>query len=240
LFTRVLKPWYAQPKWEDVFLYQDHTPLRLFPTLLEVAERELHVSADAPEFDCPELGCQLPNPFHFLKHEYPRRASRSRLWYTAICHGDLNLQNVLVDERENLYVIDFSETRPRNAVSDFARLEPVLKFEMTRLETDDDLRRLVAFEEGLTRVTRLDEPPPLLDGGDDPMVARAHAVIAYLRRCADRATLFEQDIVPYWLALLEWTYPVICYSQLSLRHKRYAACSAALICRSIQRLEQAG
>lgn len=240
LFTRVLKPWYAQPKWEDLFLYQDHTPLRLFPTLLEVAERELHVSADAPEFDCPELGCQLPNPFHFLKHEYPRRASRSRLWYTAICHGDLNLQNVLVDERENLYVIDFSETRPRNAVSDFARLEPVLKFEMTRLETDDDLRRLVAFEEGLTSVTRLDEPPPLLDGGDDPMVARAHAVIAYLRRCADRATLFEQDIVPYWLALLEWTYPVICYSQLSVRHKRYAACSAALICRSIQRLEQAG
>lgn len=240
LFTRVLKPWYAQPKWEEVFLYQDHTPLRLFPTLIEVAERELHLSADTPDFDCPELGCRLPNPFHFLKHEYPRRATKSRLWYTAICHGDLNLQNVLVDERDNLYVIDFSETRPRNAVSDFARIEPILKFEMTRLETDEDLRRLVEFEEGLTRVTRLDELPPLRYHGNDPMVARAHAGIAYLRRCADRATLFEQDIVPYWLALLEWTFSVVCYMQLSLRHKRYAACSAALICRSIQQLEQAG
>ena len=231
-------PWYAQPKWEEVFLYRDHTPLRLFPSLLDVAERDLGMPADAPDVDCPELGCRLPNPFRFLKHEYPRRAAQSRLWYRAICHGDLNLQNVLVDERDNLYVIDFSETRPRNAVSDFARLEPILKFELPRLESDDDLRRLLVFEEGLTSVTRLDAAPPLRYDGDDPMVARAHAVIAYLRQCADRVTLFEQDLVPYWLALLEWTYSVVCYVQLSARHKRYAACSAALICRSIERLER--
>jgi len=34
--------------------------------------------------------------------------------------------------------------------------------------------------------------------------------------------------------MLEWTYSVICYVQLSARHKRYAVCSAALICRAIQ------
>jgi Ternary complex associated domain 9 len=239
LLTRVLKPWYGQPKWEQVSLYRDHTPLRLFPELIQIAERELKLSADAPNFDCPELGIQLPNPFHFLKHEYPRRATQSRLWYTAICHGDLNLQNVLVDERNNLYVIDFSETRPRNVVSDFARLEPILKFEIPRLESDEDLRHLLEFEEGLMSVRALDEPPPLRYRGNDPLVERAHAGITFLRRCADRATLFEQDIVPYWLALLEWTYSVVCYMQVTGRHKRYAACSAALIVRSILELEGA-
>jgi anti-anti-sigma factor len=240
LLTRVLKPWYGQPKWEQVSLYRDHTPLRLFPELIQIAERELKVSADSLNIDCPELGIQLPNPFHFLKHEYPRRATQSRLWYTAICHGDLNLQNVLVDERNNLYVIDFSETRPRNVVSDFARMEPILKFELPRLESDEDLRQLLEFEEGLMSVTRLDEPPPLRYGGNDPLVTRAHAGITFLRRCADRATLFEQDIVPYWLALLEWTYSVVCYAQVTMRHKRYAACSAALIVRSILELERTG
>ena len=234
LLTRVLKPWYAQPKWEQVWLYRDHTPLRLFPQLLEVAERDLGLSNDALTIDCPELGLELPNPMRFLKHEYARRAGESRLWYTAICHGDLNLQNVLVDERENLYVIDFSETRPRNAVSDFARLEPIVKFEFPRLESDEDLRQLLEFEEGLTGVTRLSDPPPFIYRGDDPLVARAHAVIARLRRAADIVTLFEQDMTPYWLAMLEWTYSVICYVQLSARHKRYAVCSAALICRAIQ------
>jgi anti-anti-sigma factor len=237
LFTRVLKPWYAQPKWEQVFLFRDHTPLPLFPALLETAEQVLGVSADSADFDCPELTTRLPNPFWFLKHEYPRLAGESRLWYTAVCHGDLNLKNVLVDERDNLYVIDFSETRPRNAVSDFARLEPVLKFEMINPESDDDLRRLVEFEEALTSVTAMGQAPPFRYDGADPMVARAHAGITLLRRYADRATLFETDMVPYWLALLEWTYPVVCYRQLPVRLKRYAACSAALICRSIQQLE---
>ena len=237
VFTRVLKPWYAQPKWEQVFLFRDHTPLRLFPSLFETAEQVLGISADAPEFDCPELGTRLPNPFRFLKHEYPRRARESRLWYTAVCHGDLNLRNILVDERDNLYVIDFSETRPRNAVSDFARMEPVLKFEMIDPDSDEELRRLVEFEDALMSVTALDQPPPFRYDGTDPMVARAHAGISLLRRCADRATLFETDMVPYWIALLEWTYPVVCYRQLSPRLKRYAACSAALICRSIQQIE---
>ena len=160
------------------------------------------------------------------------------MWYTAVCHGDLNLRNVLVDELDNLYVIDFSETRPRNAVSDFARLEAVLKFEMSRLDTAEDLRAMLEFEEGLTSVTALDEPPPFRYRGDDPLAARAHAVITLLRRCADRVTLFERDVVPYWLAILEWTYSVVCYRQVSFRHKRYAACSAALICRSIMQLER--
>ena len=236
LLTRVLKPWYAQPKWEQVWLFRDHTPLRLFPNLFEVAERDLGLSADAPALDCHELGVELPNPMRFLK-DYPCRGGESRLWYTAICHGDLNLQNVLVDERENLYVIDFSETRPRNVVSDFARIEPILKFEFPRLETDEDLRQLLEFEEGLTRVTRLGEAPPLIYRGDDPLVAKAHAVITHLRRCADIVTLFEQDMVPYWLAVLEWTYSVIAYVQIAPRAKRYAVCSAALICRAIRELE---
>ena len=97
---------------------------------------------------------------------------------------------MLVDERENLYVIDFSETGPRNVVSDFARIEPILNFEFPRLETNEDLRPLLEFEAGLTSVTRLSELPLLVYRGDDPLVSRAHAVITVLRRAADIVTLF--------------------------------------------------
>jgi hypothetical protein len=237
LLTRVLKPWYAQPKWEQVWLYRDHTPLRLFPSLLDVAERDLGIGCESARFDCHELGLDLPNPFHFLKYEYQARAAQSRLWYTTVCHGDLNMQNVLVDERENLYVIDFSETRPRNAVSDFARIEPILKFEMTSIDSDDELRHLLEYEVGLTSVTRASQPLPFNYRGTNPGVAHAHAVIGLLRRCADTVTLFEEDMVPYWIALLEWTYASVCFVQLSDRQKRFAACSAALLVRAIQTAE---
>jgi hypothetical protein len=237
LFTRVLKPWYGQPRWEPVALYAEHDPRRLFPTLCEAAAQVLGVSADAERMPCPELGVDILNPFYVLQHEFPRRRQRSRLWYTSICHGDLNMQNVLVDERDNIYVIDFSETRPRNIVSDFARLEPILKFEMVPIENEADLRLMLQFERGLLSTTALNETPPMTYAGANAAVDKAYQVITLLRRLSDTATIFETDMVPYWLALLEWTLPVIVYRQVSPWQKRYAAFSGGLLCEAIARTE---
>jgi hypothetical protein len=43
--------------------------------------------------------------------------------------------------------------------------------------------------------------------------------------------------VPYWLALLEWTLPVIVYVQISDWQKKYAAYSAGLLCEAIMRFD---
>jgi anti-anti-sigma factor len=236
LFTRVLKPWYGQPRWEPLALYAEHDPRRLFPTVCDVAAELLGVSADSERLPCPELGRDLLNPYYFLQHEFPRRRHGSRLWYTSICHGDLNMQNVLVDERDNIYVIDFSETRPRNIVSDFARLEPIVKFEQVPIESGDDLRRLLIFEEGLVSATSLDNVPNRYPG-TNPYVDKAYEVIKLVRWLADTATIFETDIVPYWLALLEWTLPVVAFRQCTEWQKRYAAYSAALITEAIVRAD---
>jgi uncharacterized protein associated with vWA-MoxR-VMAP ternary system len=238
VFTRILKPWYGQPRWETVRLYEEHDPRRLFPTLCEGSEKFLGVSADAPILPCPELGIDLPNPYHFLQYEFSRRKEQSRLWYTSICHGDLNLQNILLDERENIYVIDFSETRPRNIVSDLARLEPIVKFELIQVDDAAALRQLLEFERGLVACTNLQELPPFTYTGSDPSVRKAYEVIRLLRHHADTVTIFETDIVPYWLAVLEWTLPVIVYVQMSDWQKKYAAYSAALMCDAILKLER--
>jgi hypothetical protein len=233
LYTQILKPWYGQPRWERIDLYADHTPLHLFPDLCEHARRDFGFSLDAATIACEELGIDLPNPFKFLRTEYPKRAGQARLWYQAINHGDLNLKNVLVDEQENLYVIDFSETRPRNIVSDFARMESIVKFQVLHIETAEELERMVEFEQGLTQVERLGDVPPNRYRGGNPEVAKTYAVICRLREYANIATLFETDMTPYWLALLEWTYSVLSYDDPPLRRK-LAAYSAALICGRIQ------
>jgi len=130
-------------------------------------------------------------------------------------------------------VIDFSETRPRNIVSDLARMEPIVKFEMVALEGDADLRRMLEFEKGLISAAALNETPPMIYTGTDPAVRKAYEVIRLLRRHANTVTIFETDIVPYWLALLEWTLPVVAYVQISPWQKKYAAYSAALLCDAI-------
>ena len=64
---------------------------------------------------------------------------------------------------------------------------------------------------------------------------KAHAVICQLRKYADTVTLFETDIVPYWLAMLEWTFSVLSYDLPPLRRK-LAAYSAAILCGRIREL----
>ncbi len=237
LYTRILKPWYGQPRWEPVRLYEDHTPLKLFPHVCAEAERQFGITAEQETIECPELGMTLPNPFRFLQYEYPRRAAQSRLWYQGINHGDLNLRNVLVDELENLYVIDFSETRVRNIVSDFARMETVLKFQIVPLDSDEDLAHMTEFEQGLEEPGSLEETPPnRYRGRHAADVEKAYAVICRMRRHANTVTIFEQDIVPYWLAALEWTYSVVCYDD-PLPRKKLAVYSAALVCKRILETE---
>ena len=233
LYTQILKPWYGQPRWEPICLYADHTPLRLFPNLCAHAERDFGFSSEQESIECAELGIALTNPFLFLRTEYPKRSAWSQLWYQGINHGDLNLRNILVDEKENLYVIDFSETRPRNIVADFARMEAILKFEMTRVETVEDLARMIEFELGLAESDSLEDVPPNRYRGDDPLVEKAYSVICRLRHYANTVSLFETDIVPYWLALLEWTFSVLSYDLPPLRRK-LAAYSAAILCGRIR------
>ncbi|WP_148132842.1 STAS domain-containing protein [Candidatus Formimonas warabiya] len=236
IFTRILKPWYGQPRWEMIKPYQEHNPLPLFPMIFDAAEKELGISAQAATIDCPELGLTLPNPYHFLKHEYPARQSVSQLWYTGINHGDLNMQNILLDEQDNVYIIDFSETRPRNIVSDFARLEPIFKFEMTRMGSEADLVSFLELEKALAQVNSLDEAPPFSYSGDDPTMKKAYQMICRIRKYAKTAVIFETDIIPYLLALLEWTLPIVVFINVTPFAKKAATYSAALMVDQIMRL----
>jgi len=237
IFTHILKPWYGQPRWEMIKPYQDHNPLVLFPMIFLAAEKEFGISAQEETIDCPELGMVLPNPYHFLKNRYPARESASQLWYTGINHGDLNMQNILLDERDNVYIIDFSDTRPRNIVSDFARLEPIFKFEMTRMGNEADLVSFLEFERALAQVNSLDEVPPFVYRGNDPSVEKAYQMICRIRKYAKTVVIFETDIIPYLLAMLEWTYPIVVFSQMTPFGKKMATYSAALIVEQIMRLE---
>lgn len=237
IFTHILKPWYGQPRWERVKPYQEHNPLVLFPTIFEAAEKEFGISVEQETIDCPELGITLPNPYRFLKYEYPAHQSYSQLWYTGINHGDLNMQNILLDERDNVYIIDFSETKSRNIVSDFARLEPIFKFEMTRLGSDEDLVSFLEFELALTGINSLDEVPPFDYRGSDPEVYKVYQMICRIRKYAKTVVVFETDLIPYLLAMLEWVLPIVIFVNVTPWAKKAATYSAAMIVDQIMRLE---
>lgn len=239
IFTNILVPWYGQPRLETFYPYKEHNPTNVFfPELFEKCEEELSISADTEYIFSNELNREIVNPYWFLKHGYKQREKNPKLWYKCICHGDLNMQNILLDEVQNIYIIDYSETEHRNAVADFARLEPIFKFEFTRLDSEEELKNLLEFEQGLLTPDRLDEKPEFRYRGTDPAVEKAYKMICRLRQYANTVTLFEYDIIPYLVAVLEWSFAVVCYGSVNKIRKRYSALSSALICEKIIELEK--
>ena len=235
IFTLILKPWYGQPIREKIYPYRDHDPVStFFPLLCETAEELLSISADDKYFTVKETGQELINPYWFLKHEYKKRRDHAIDYFTSVCHGDLNMQNILLDNDQNVYLIDFSETRPRSVISDFARLEAIIMIEQTPLNSSADLKEMMEFAMGFYNTGSLEAlPANSWKGSNAAVVNRNIALTLRLRHYGIDCVGGETTIVPYYIALLEWVLPIVCYGSASLNHKKLSAYVAMLICEKL-------
>jgi ADP-ribose pyrophosphatase len=67
----------------------------------------------------------------------------------CLSHGDLNYANIICDEGDNIWFIDWTHTGQAPLELDFAKLEADTKFVMSKQFDVDDLSRLKQFEEYL-------------------------------------------------------------------------------------------
>ena len=242
IFLQILNPWYGQPINEPVYPFRDHDPrATFFPNICETANELLSVSPDEPFIHIEETGQKLVNPYWFLKYEFVRQRDTGMDYYTAICHGDLNMQNILLDEEMNIYLIDFSETKPRSVISDFARLEAVFMVDNAPLENEKDLDDYIIFILDFYREVHLDFRPMNNYRGDHyAEVTRNVSLTLKMRDYAFASVKGHPNPVPYCIALLEWILPIVCYRSATLAHKRLSMIVAGLICTSVMRTSQAG
>ena len=235
IFLQILQPWYGQPVKGDIFPYRDQDPtLTFFPTLTETAKELLSIDAEEKFMIIRETGEKRINPYWFLRHEYPRRRNHPIGYYSAICHGDLNMQNILLDKEMNVYLIDFSETQPRSAISDFARLEAIFMIEHAPLKTEEELKEMIDFTTRFYMIDDLNQLPDISWQGSEPdKMKRNLALTLRMRSYAITCTSGHPDIVPYYLALLEWILPIVCYGGTELSVKKLSAYVSGLLCQKI-------
>lgn len=234
IFMQILNPWYGQPVEQPIEPYKDHDPtFTFFPHIYNTIETLFGLSADKPTLACPELGREITNPYWFLKHVYPMRRNTAFSYMTAICHGDLNMQNILVDENRNVYLIDFSETRPRSVVSDFARLEAILMIDNAPVADDAGTTAYVHYLARFYTIDRLDQQPDLDFEGNEAATVRKNAELTMkMRQFALNCNGHDTRVEPYFLALLEWVLPIVCY-QAPVYQKRISTIAAGLLCEQL-------
>ncbi len=239
IFLKILKPWYGQPVQKKIQQYKDHDPrLTFFPNLCEVAEKELDISVDDKYIVIDGIDIEQINPYWFLKYEYKRREERTVDYNVSVCHGDLNMQNILLDKDMNVYLIDFSETRPRAVISDFARLEVIFMIESALLDTPKNIKKTIDLVSDFYNHDVIDKKPSFIWRGEIPEIVRRNVSLSYkMREYANRSLAEDKSIVQYYIAMLEWTLPIVCYGSVSLNHKKLSAFIAGKLCEKLLELD---
>ena len=97
-------------------------------------------AGDSPRVDCETIG-------KILK----LIASNEDAIESEVCiaHGDLNMKNIICDEVDNIWFIDWTHCGRHPVEMDFAKLENDIKFVASKQFDMDDLARLEKFEEYL-------------------------------------------------------------------------------------------
>ena len=70
----------------------------------------------------------------------------------SFVHGDLNGANIIIDESENIWLIDFFHTHRGHLLKDFSKLENDILYIYTAIETDHELKQAYEFTDWLLSI----------------------------------------------------------------------------------------
>ena len=220
LFRDVLKNWYGQSRLEEMSLAAYYGKLRFYPMIQGYLKKYQNITEDAEYIDSGKFNEKLINPLYFTEYVLPEYNSASSQVYTAAIHGDLNLKNVMMDDKENLWLIDFSDTRAGHILVDFAKLESSILFDLIPVAEDsfDDLKKL---SEHLLSIDALDKLPEKTEWKDSEL-DKAYKVICKIREYVNLVTVLDNDVKQYFMALFYFSAPVMGYKNVDYTIKEYA------------------
>jgi protein-tyrosine phosphatase/nicotinamidase-related amidase len=191
----------------------------------------------APGYTAPHVA-----RFYETLDENPPQPGESH--FVAYVHGDLNGANVLVDARDNVWLIDFFHAHRGHVIKDLVKLENDLLYLFTPLEDDAELAEAIAMSRALRRVDDLAAPLPEAapEGVSAPALVRAWRVLRWLRARMARLVQSDRDPAQLSLALLRYAVHTLSFDEASHRQKRWAfaaACGHAEDYAAARREEQA-
>lgn len=173
------------------------------------------LSPNDPQFNLDDR--KYPNPLC----ELPNLLDRVVETRVSTIHGDLNLQNILVDEATGFaWLIDFTETRLGPTLFDLQRLEAqVITWLLPSAITHADLGPATISQ--LLAALHTDPPRP---HAPHPALQEPYAVLMALRRLARQYLMDDQDWDEYYFGLI-----VVLLGTLKFPHLGALALTLAIV-----------
>jgi hypothetical protein len=106
--------------------------------------------------------------------------------------------------------------------------------ENSPLETEVDLEHMIKFVLDFYQIPSFGNlPQNTYEGNHSTEIAKNVALIHKMRNYAFACSNNNENLLPYYLALLEWVLPVVCYSSATTKQKRISMIIAGVLCKKV-------
>jgi len=175
-------------------------------------------------------GRSIPNLCRFYEDQLePLPVRRGDTCYFAFVHGDLNGANIIIDGRENVWIIDYFHTHRGHVLRDLIKLENDLLFIFTPLSNEVELQQAFLFSNWLLEVEDLGVPLPrqLPASITHPPLVRAAYTVTLLRSFYPRIIHADRDPLQWFIAALRYAVHTLSFDESNIWQKKWALYSAA-------------
>lgn len=149
--------------------------------------------------------------------------------YVSWLHGDLNGANIMIDEAQNVWLIDFFHTHRGHALKDLIKLENDILFIFTKIEGEADLMLAKQATDWLFDVHDLalplgEIPAPLQQ---DARFKKSLTVIGYLRSLYKRIIDLDRDPYQFFIAAARYAMHTLSFDECNLWQRKWALYAGA-------------
>lgn len=148
--------------------------------------------------------------------------------FFSFVHGDLNGANIIVDQQQNVWLIDFFHTRRAHVLMDLIKLENDLLYIMTPLADDAALAQAMLLSDALLEVTDLGAGL----GAECPVrgaaFERAWATLRVLRSFYPGLVRSDRSVLQLLVGQLRYAVHTQSFDECDERQKRWALYTSCL------------
>jgi protein-tyrosine phosphatase len=240
VFEEIMEPFYAAAQFERLPLLEHYTfsPQYAESTKKKVARIHGH-GGDRDTLPLPGGG-EAPNPASFYSGYVRENLGKlGEYHYVSFVHGDLNGANILVDSRDNVWIIDFFHTERAHVLKDLIKLENDILYIYTPVPDEKALAESLNLTRSLLDVGDLGAPLPRRPTGvksDDLM--RAWATLRTLRSFGAEFVREDRNPQQAWIPMLRYAMHTLSFDESDALQKRWALASSALVTDRIERTSE--
>lgn len=172
----------------------------------------------------------LPNPLPYVAKPFVRIA------HQCVTHGDLNPHNILIDDNDRPWLIDFRRTGISHILRDLAFLDVCIRIQLLH-ETDASLPERYQLEKVLCNPTLMHDLNQLRGAfiSTNDALNKCFEVSVHLRELIYRLTapISSDTFTDYLIAVFFIAINTIRYSDLSKTQREHALLIASLLVRAL-------